>query len=127
MMLTGASGGPRMPEMTRGQVEVIRAVTKAIADVCRTPCSGIPGDAKRRGCRPPGPGLPGVILPRRRDGNGRRAIVAGREDPGRFLRGTVTRPFSLAPSVSVIPIFASRTPPWTRVRARLFNRGTASS
>lgn len=61
-----------------------------------------------------GPVILGVILSRLMDENWRRAIISERDDLGSLFLNTITSPLSLFLLVSIVLIFVSQTPVWTR-------------
>ncbi|SET75874.1 tripartite tricarboxylate transporter permease [Oceanicella actignis] len=96
------------------------AVNNSIADVYWMLGFGVLGYFMRHYGYPLGPVILGVILSRLLDDNWRRAIISERGDLGLFFAGILSSPLSLALFASVILIFVSQTPLWTRAKARLF-------
>lgn len=95
------------------------AVNNSIADVYWMLGFGVLGYFMRHYDYPLGPVILGVILSRLLDDNWRRAIISERESLTRFFEGVVTSPLSLVLFISVILIFVSQTPLWTRMKRKL--------
>ncbi|SPH25114.1 hypothetical protein DEA8626_04151 [Defluviimonas aquaemixtae] len=95
------------------------AVNNSIADVYWMLGFGVLGYFMRHYGYPLGPVILGVILSRLLDDNWRRAIISERESLPRFFEGVVTSPLSLILFSSVILIFVSQTPLWSRMKRRL--------
>lgn len=96
------------------------AVNNSITDVYWMLGFGVFGYFMRHYGYPLGPVILGVILSRLLDDNWRRAIISEQEDLGRFFSGIFSSPLSLVLFVSVILIFVSQTPLWTKAKGRIF-------
>lgn len=94
------------------------AVNNSIADVYWMLGFGVLGYFMRHYDYPLGPVILGVILSRLLDDNWRRAIISERESLPRFFEGVVTSPLSLILFISVILIFVSQTPLWSRMKRK---------
>ena len=98
------------------------AVNNSITDVYWMLGFGVFGYFMRHYGYPLGPVILGVILSRLLDDNWRRAIISEQEDLGRFFAGIFSSPLSLVLFVSVILIFVSQTPLWTKAKTRIFSK-----
>ena len=98
------------------------AVNNSITDVYWMLGFGVFGYFMRHYGYPLGPVILGVILSRLLDDNWRRAIISEREDLGRFFGGIFSSPLSTVLLITVVLIFVSQTPLWTKAKARLFKK-----
>lgn len=98
------------------------AINNSIADIWWMLGFGVIGYFMKQYDYQVGPVILGVILSRLMDENWRRAIISERESLPDFFINLLSSPLSFVLFISIVLIFISQTPLWTKAKAAVFRK-----